>query len=127
MTRKKTIAALAFSLCASTLSAQTTTAQSTVVGQSGDVQYPVEVVGANGVNYLCETGTSVVNSNIVRLCRRSVNVTPTGGTTAGITGGGITGGAGLGGLGTIGSIGAALGAAAVIGAITSAGSTSGTN
>jgi hypothetical protein len=126
MTRKKTIAALAFSLCASTLSAQTTIAQSTVVGQSGDVQYPVEVVGANGVNYLCETGTSVVNSNVVRLCRRSVNVTPTGGTTAGITGG-ITGGAGLGGLGTIGSIGAALGAAAVIGAITSAGSTSGTN
>ena len=122
MTLKIASVFVAVTFCASTVFAQATTTQSAIVGPSGETQYPVEVVGADGVNYFCQSGTSIVNGVVARLCRRSASFGATSGTI-----GNTIGGVGLGGLGRAAGIGAALGAAVLIGVMTTGGSTTGTN
>ncbi|WP_293449531.1 hypothetical protein [Planktotalea sp.] len=106
-------AVLMLVLCANSLSAQVaTTTESGIVCPSGQSQFPVEVTGANGVNYYCREDTNIVNGVLSRVCRRASQFGTTAGTTTGLTG--------LGGLTTTTGIGLALGAVALVGALTQA-------
>lgn len=82
--------AAALAMTASAAMAQETTTQS-VVGQSGNAIYSVEVIGANGVRYHCLPNTSVVDGTNVRRCIRAnagagLGNTPMGAGAAAIAG-----------------------------------------
>ncbi|UOA27384.1 hypothetical protein [Pseudosulfitobacter sp. DSM 107133] len=68
---KKFISAVALSaLMAGSAMAQGVVRQVEVDGATGNPEYPVYVLGSNGVNYMCKADTFVDDGVVKRLCIR---------------------------------------------------------
>lgn len=79
-------AAVALSVAASA-SAQVT--QSSVGGETGNPNYPVQVIGSNGVTYSCQADTQIIDGQTRRVCiRDDDDIGPLFAAGAGLAGGG---------------------------------------
>lgn len=70
--------------------AQVTT-QSSIIGQSGDADYPLRVLGGNGLEYICKDVTEIRDGVTVRPCRSTDNGLANEGNSVAVGGGAFAG------------------------------------